>query len=73
MFLNLLTPLCDCRLCVGLRRRESAVAKEFLKVFPHKQQIQVYRQPGLGGLEQLEWLGQRLYQSARQEMTSRVA
>jgi arsenite-transporting ATPase len=73
MFLNLLTPPCDCRLCVGLRRRESAVAKEFLKVFPHKQQIQVYRQPGLGGLEQLEWLGQRLYQSARQEMTSRVA
>jgi arsenite-transporting ATPase len=73
MFLNLLTPPCDCRLCVGLRRRESAVAKEFLKVFPHKQQIQVYRQPGLGGLEQLEKLGQNLYQSARQEMTSRVA
>jgi arsenite-transporting ATPase len=73
MFLNLLTPPCDCRLCVGLCRRESAVAKEFLKVFPHKQQIKVYRQPGLGGLEQLEWLGQRLYQSARQEMASRVA
>jgi arsenite-transporting ATPase len=73
MFLNLLTPPCDCRLCVGLRRRESAVAKEFLKVFPHKQQIQIYRQPGLGGLEQLQWLGQRLYQSARQEMTSLVA
>jgi arsenite-transporting ATPase len=73
MFLNLLTPPCDCRLCVGLRRRESAVAKEFLKAFPHKQQIQVYRQPGLGGLEQLEWLGQRLYQSAGQELTSRVA
>jgi len=73
MFLNLLTPPCYCRLCGGLRRRESAVAKEFLKAFPHKQQIQVYRQPGLGGLEQLEWLGQRLYQSAGQELTSRVA
>ena len=73
MFLNLLTPSCDCHLCVGLRRRESAVAKEFLKVFPHRQQIQVYRQPGLGGLEQLEWLGERLYLSARREMTTRVA
>jgi len=73
MFLNLLTPPCDCHLCGGLRRRESAVAKEFLKVFPHKQQIQIYRQPRLGGLEQLEKLGQRLYHSAGQEITARVA
>ena len=26
MFLNLLTPPCDCHLCVGLRRRELTVA-----------------------------------------------
>lgn len=73
MFLNLLTPPCDCHLCVALRHRESAVAEEFLKVFPHQQQIQVYRQPGLGGLEQLERLGQNLYQSAGQELTAHVA
>ena len=73
IFLNLLTPPCGCPLCVGLRRRESAVAKEFLKVFPHKQQIHIYRQPRLGGLEQLQKLGQRLYHSAGQEMTARVA
>ncbi len=70
VFLNLLTPPCDCRLCVGLRRRESAVAKEFLKVFPDKQHIQVYRRPDIGGLEQLESLGRSLYQSAGQELTA---
>jgi arsenite-transporting ATPase len=73
MFLNLLTPPCDCHLCVGLLRRESAVVKEFQKAFPQKQRIQVYRQPELGGLEQLDRLGQDLYQSAGQEMTTRVA
>jgi arsenite-transporting ATPase len=73
MFLNLLTPPCDCHLCVGLRRRESAIAKEFLKAFPHTQQIQIYRQPELGGLEQLEQMGQHLYGASGQEMTARVA
>jgi arsenite-transporting ATPase len=73
LFLNLLTQPCECPLCVGLRRRESAVAEEFLRVFPDKQQIQVYRQPGLGGLEQLERLGQSLYQPAGQEMVAYAA
>jgi arsenite-transporting ATPase len=68
MFLNLLTPPCDCHLCGGLRRRESAVAEEYHMAFPDKQQIQVYRQPEIGGLEQLERLGQNLYQPAGQEM-----
>jgi arsenite-transporting ATPase len=72
MFLNLLTPPCDCPLCVGLRRRESAVAKEFLKAFPNMQQTQVFRQPGIGGLEQLEKLGQSLYRSAGQETAACV-
>jgi arsenite-transporting ATPase len=72
MFLNLLTPPCDCPLCVGLRRRESAVAEEFLKAFPNMQQIQVFRQPGIGGLEQLEKLGQSLYKSAGQEIAACV-
>lgn len=72
MFLNLLTPPCDCPLCVGLHLRESAAAEEFLKVFPDKQQIQVYRQPRIGGLEQLEKLGRSLYQSAGQELTACV-
>ena len=70
VFLNLLTPPCDCPLCVGLRWRESIAAEEFLKAFPDKQQIQVYRQPEIGGLEQLEKLGRSLYQSAGQELTA---
>jgi arsenite/tail-anchored protein-transporting ATPase len=70
IFLNLLTPPCDCSLCVGLRRRESAVEEEFLKAFPDKQQIYVFRQPGIGGLEQLEKLGQSLYKPAGQEMAA---
>jgi arsenite-transporting ATPase len=73
LFLNLLTPLSDCCLCAGLRRRESAVAAEFLQAFPRQRQIQVYRQPEIGGLEQLEKLGQRLYQPARQEMAAYAA
>jgi arsenite-transporting ATPase len=68
MFLNLLTPPCDCQLCEGLRRRESEVAGEYRRAFPGKQQVQVYRQPGIGGLEQLETLGQKLYQHAKQEV-----
>jgi hypothetical protein len=55
---------------MGLRWRESEVAEEFLNVFPDKQQIQVYRQPGLGGLEQLESLGRSLYRSVGQEMAA---
>ncbi len=70
VFLNLLTPPCDCHLCLGLRRRESAIAEEFLKVFPDKQQTHVFRQPGIGGLEQLERLGRSLYQSAGQELAA---
>jgi arsenite-transporting ATPase len=70
VFLNLLTPPCDCPLCVGLRRRESAVAEEFLKAFPKQRQIQVFRQPEIGGLKQLEKLGQSLYNSAGQEMAA---
>jgi len=72
VFLNLLTPPCDCPLCVGLRRRESAVAEEFLKAFPNQQQIQVFRQPEIGELKQLEKLGQSLYKSAEQEMAACV-
>jgi arsenite-transporting ATPase len=67
MFLNLLTPPCDCHLCVGLRQRESAVTGEYRKAFPDKQQVQIYQQPEVGGLEQLERLGRSLYQPAEQE------
>jgi arsenite-transporting ATPase len=68
MFLNLLTPPCDCTLCEGLHRRESEVAEEYLQAFPHKHQVQVYRLPEIGGVEQLEKLGKSLYQTAEQEM-----
>jgi arsenite-transporting ATPase len=73
VFLNLLTPPCDCRLCAGVRRRELEVAGEYRRAFPGKQQIQVYRQPEIGGLEQLERLGQDLYQPVGQEMVAYAA
>jgi arsenite-transporting ATPase len=73
VFLNLLTPPCDCRLCAGVRRRELEVAGEYRRAFPGKQQIQVYRQPEIGGLQQLERLGQDLYQPAGQEMVAYAA
>jgi arsenite-transporting ATPase len=73
MFLNLLTPPCDCRLCVSLRRRELTVTGEYRKAFPDKLQIQVFQQPGLGGMEQLERLGRSLYQPAGQEALAYVA
>jgi arsenite-transporting ATPase len=73
MFMNLMTPPCDCPLCLGLRRRESASTREFLKAFPEMQQVQVFRQPEITGLMQLEKLGQSLYAAAGQELTDCVS
>jgi arsenite-transporting ATPase len=73
VFLNLMTPPGDCRLCSSLRRRELLVAESFRQMFPEKQQTLVYRQPEIAGLERLEKFGRRLYQPAIQEMVSRDA
>jgi arsenite-transporting ATPase len=73
VFLNLMTPPGDCRLCSNLRRRELLVAESFRQMFPEKQQTLVYRQPEIAGLERLEKFGRRLYQPAIQEMVSRDA
>ena len=73
VFLNLMTPSGQCRLCSSLRRRESMVAESFRQVFLGKQQTLVYRQPEIAGLERLEKFGRRLYQPAIQEMVSRDA
>jgi len=71
VFLNLLTPPCDCRLCSSLRLRELLVVDGFRQVFPEKQLTLVYRQPEIAGLEQLERLGPCLYQpAARQELVN---
>jgi arsenite-transporting ATPase len=68
VFLNLLTPPCDCRLCSSLQRRERLVAEGFRRAFPEKPQTLVYRQPEIAGLERLERFGRCLYQPARPEM-----
>jgi arsenite-transporting ATPase len=73
VFLNLMTPPVDCRLCSSLRRSELLVAESFRRMFPDKHQTLVYRQPEIAGLEQLEKFGRRLYLPARQELISRVA
>ena len=70
VFLNLMTPPGDCRLCASLRRRELLVAESFRRMFPEKQQTLVYRQPEIAGLDRLEKFGRRLYQSATQELVS---
>ena len=73
VFLNLLTPPCDCHLCSSLQRRELLVAEGFRQVFPEKQQTLVYRQPEIAGLERLEKFGRCLYQPARQELVGHDA
>jgi arsenite-transporting ATPase len=70
VFLNLMTPPCDCRLCSSLRRRERLVAEGFRQAFPEKPQTLVYRQPEIAGLERLERLGQCLYQPATPELAA---
>ena len=70
VFLNLMTPPGDCRLCSNLRRRELLVAESFRQMFPEKQQTLVYRQPEMAGLDRLEKFGRCLYQPARQELVS---
>jgi arsenite-transporting ATPase len=71
VFLNLMTPPGDCRLCSSLQRRELLVTESFRQAFPEKPQTLVYRQPEIAGLERLEEFGRRLYQPARQELVSR--
>jgi arsenite-transporting ATPase len=68
VFLNLMTPPGDCRLCSSLRRRERLAVEDFRQAFPEKQQTLVYRQPEIAGLEQLRRLGWRLYRPAGAEM-----
>jgi len=70
VFLNLMTPPGDCRLCSSLRQRELLAVEDFRQAFPDKQQTLVYRQPEIAGLEQLEKFGRGLYQPALQEMAS---
>jgi arsenite-transporting ATPase len=70
LFLNLMTPPRDCRLCASLRRRELLVAESFRRTFPEKRQTLVYRQPEIAGLARLEEFGRSLYEPALQEMVT---
>jgi arsenite-transporting ATPase len=67
VFLNLMTPPCDCRLCSSLRRRERLVMEGFRQAFPEIPRTLVYKQPEIAGLERLEKLGRCLYQPAAPE------
>jgi hypothetical protein len=49
------------------------MTREFLKAFPEMPQVQVYRQPEITGLIQLEKLGQSLYAVAGRELTDCVS
>ena len=68
LFLNLMTPPGDCRLCSSLVRRELLVVESFRRTFPEQQQTLIYRQPEIAGLQRLEEFGRRLYQPAVREI-----
>ena len=67
LFLNLVTPPGDCRLCSALERRESLAVRDFRQLFRNKQVTLVYRQGELSGLDRLEELGRNLYRPASRE------
>ena len=64
LFLNMATPESPDPLCAAIFRRESAVRDRFALAFPGIRQTVVYRQSDPRGIENLEALGQLLYQSA---------
>jgi arsenite-transporting ATPase len=70
VFLNLMTPPGDCRLCTSLRRRERLVAESLRRMFPTKQHTLICRQEEIAGLERLEEFARYLYQPAGEELIS---
>lgn len=64
LFLNMATPEGPDPLCGSLFQRESAVRERFALAFPSISQTVVYRQSDPRGIENLDALGQILYQSA---------
>jgi arsenite-transporting ATPase len=70
VFLNLMTPPGDCRLCSSLRRRELLVAERFRQMFPDKRQTLIYRRDKIAGLDQMIELGRHLYEPAREGLVN---
>jgi arsenite-transporting ATPase len=70
LFLNLMTPPRDCRLCESVRRRELLVVEIFRRAFPGKRQTLVYRQGEIAGMARLEEFGRNLYEPDLQEMVT---
>lgn len=70
VFLNMATPAGTDPLCTSIFRRESAVRERFAAGLPHILQPVVYRQSDPRGIENLDALGQLLYQrnSGRQKV-----
>ncbi len=64
LFLNMATPESSDPLCASLFRRESFIRERFAAAFPSISQTVVYRQSDPRGIENLDALGQILYQSA---------
>ena len=76
LFLNMATPEGPDPLCGSLFQRESAVRERFALAFPRISRTVVYRQSDPRGIENLDALGELLYQSAndgKQKKKSRVA
>ena len=62
LFMNMATPAGPDPLCASLFHRESGVRKEFASDFPNIRQTVVYHQSDPRGIENLEALGELLYQ-----------
>ncbi|MFZ0913615.1 MAG: ArsA family ATPase [Candidatus Korobacteraceae bacterium] len=61
IFLNLVTPASDCRLCSAMNRRESPIYKKLRQNF-HGSISVIYRRGEVRGLHGLEQMGDALYQ-----------
>ena len=68
LFINLATPPVECPLCSALYERESQLRRQYRVFFRGNRHVLVYRQGEPRGLQQLEALGNTLYQSVYEEV-----
>ncbi len=73
LFLNLVTPPGDCKLCAALHRRESLLREKFQQSFPGRNLTAVYRCGGMRGLRRRGELGKVLFERAPAESSAYVA
>jgi arsenite-transporting ATPase len=61
LFLNLATPASECPLCSALYRNEEQIRKKFERTFPGKSQVLVRYMGETRGMQQIQVLGDEIY------------